>query len=325
MKAILCRELGGPQMLELADIEEPTPSPGEVVVRVKVAGLNFFDTLMLVGKYQVKPKLPFSPGAECAGVIEAVGQGVTGWAPGERVASFGGDCCREKVAIAAAKLLRLPDAITDEQAAGLIATYGTSLHALKDRAKLKEGEMLAVLGAAGGVGLAAVEIGRAMGARVIACASSADKLALASEHGAHMTLDYSKEDLKEGLRRLCDNKGVDVVYDPVGGDLSEQALRSIAWRGRFLVIGFAAGAIPKIPLNLALLKGCDIVGVFWGSFVERDPKAHQANMAQIFAWTMEGKLSAHVHDVFPLAKTSQALSVLANRKAKGKVLVRIQG
>ena len=323
MRAILCRQLGGPEVLELADIGEPTPKPGEVIVRVNVAGLNFFDTLMLAGKYQFKPELPFSPGAECAGVIEAIGEGVSGWMLGERVASFGGNCCREKVAVPAIKLLRVPDGLTDEQAAGLVVTYGTSLHALKDRAKLKPGEMLAVLGAAGGVGLAAVEIGKAMGARVIACASSADKLELARAHGAQMTLDYSKEDLKDGLRRLTNGKGGDVVYDPVGGDLSENALRSIAWGGRFLVIGFAAGGIPKIPLNLALLKGCDILGVFWGSFVERNPKAHQANMAQIFAWTMENKLSAHVHGVFPLAQTAKALGVLANREAKGKVLVRV--
>jgi len=323
MKAVLCRQLGGPEVLELSDIDEPTPKPGEVIVRVKVAGLNFFDTLMLAGKYQFKPELPFSPGAECAGVVEAIGDGVTGWALGERVASFGGNCCREKVAVPAIKLLRIPDGVTDEQAAGLVVTYGTSLHALKDRARLKPGETLAVLGAAGGVGLAAVEIGKAMGARVIACASSADKLALARAHGADTLLDYAAEDLRDGLRRLTNGMGVDVVYDPVGGELSEKALRSIAWQGRFLVIGFAAGGIPKIPLNLALLKGCDILGVFWGSFVERDPKAHQANMAQIFAWMREKKLSAHVHGVYELARTAQALGVLAGRKAKGKVLVRI--
>jgi NADPH2:quinone reductase len=323
MKAVLCRQLGGPEVLELADIDEPTPRPGEVIVRVKVAGLNFFDTLMLAGKYQFKPQLPFSPGAECAGVIEAIGEGVTGWAVGERVASFGGNCCREKVAVPAIKLLRIPEGVSDEQAAGLVVTYGTSLHALKDRARLKPGELLAVLGAAGGVGLAAVEIGKAMGARVIACASSTDKLALARAHGADMLLDYAVEDLKDGLRRLTGGKGVDVVYDPVGGELSEKALRSIAWQGRFLVIGFAAGDIPRIPLNLALLKGCDILGVFWGSFVERDPKAHQANMRQIFAWTREKKLSAHVHGVYKLARTAQALNVLASRQAKGKVLVHI--
>jgi NADPH2:quinone reductase len=324
MKAILCRELGGPEKLELADIPDPAPVEGEVLVRVNVVGLNFFDTLMLAGKYQFRPELPFSPGAECAGTVEALGQGVSGWRIGERVAGFPGfNGCRERIVVRADRLLAVPDGVSDEQAAGLIVTYGTSLHALKDRARLEPGETLAVLGAAGGVGLAAVEIGQAMGARVIACASSQDKLDLARRHGAELTLDYAKEDLKEGLRRLTQGKGVDVIYDPVGGDLSEAALRSIAWQGRFLVIGFAAGTIPKIPLNLALLKGCDIKGVFWGSFIERDREAHRANMAQIFAWTLEKKLSAHVHAVFPLADTADALGLLLRREARGKVLVKI--
>jgi NADPH2:quinone reductase len=324
MKAILCHELGGTEGLTLAEIAEPVAGPGEVLVRVKVVGLNFFDTLMLAGKYQFRPELPFSPGAECAGTIEALGKGVSGWRVGERVASFPGhNCCRERVLVRADRLLAVPDGVTEEEAAALIVTYGTSLHALKDRAGLRSGETLAVLGAAGGVGLAAVEIGRAMGARVIACASSPGKLALASAHGAEMTLDYATEDLREGLRRLTQGRGVDVIYDPVGGDLSEPALRSIAWQGRYLVVGFAAGTIPKIPLNLALLKGCDIKGVFWGSFVERDPQTHQANMAQIFAWTIEKKLSAHAHAVFPLAETAAALGVLSRREAKGKVLVRV--
>jgi NADPH2:quinone reductase len=324
MKAVLCRELGGPEKLVLDEIAEPVPGPGEVLVRVKVVGLNFFDTLMLAGKYQFRPELPFSPGAECAGTIEALGEGVSGWRAGDRVACFPGfNGCREKILVRAERLLSVPDGVSDEQAAGLIVTYGTSLHALKDRARLRPDETLAVLGAAGGVGLAAVEIGHAIGARVIACASSPEKLALAREHGAGMTLDYAKEDLKEGLRRLTNGKGVDVIYDPVGGDASEAALRSIAWQGRFLVVGFAAGSIPKIPLNLALLKGCDIQGVFWGAFVERDFQAHRANMTQIFAWTAEGKLSAHVHAVFPLEETATALGELQGRRAKGKVLVSI--
>jgi NADPH2:quinone reductase len=324
MKAILCRKLGGPEMLELAEVAEPKPGSGEVLVRVAVVGLNFFDTLMLSGKYQFRPELPFSPGAECAGRIEAVGEGVTQWRVGERVAAFPGHgCCRERITLHAERLLRIPDGVTDEQAAGLIVTYGTSLHALKDRARLKAGETLAFLGAAGGVGLAAVEIGHAMGARVIACASSADKLQLAAAHGADLTLDYAARDVKEGLRALTDGRGADVIYDPVGGDLAEPALRAIAWQGRYLVVGFAAGAIPKIPLNLALLKGCDIQGVFWGSFVEREPATHRANMDQIFAWTKEGRLSAHVHHVFPLAETASALGVLARREAKGKVLVKV--
>jgi NADPH2:quinone reductase len=324
MKAILCRELGGLDTLEFAEIADPKPGAGEVLVRVKAAGLNFFDTLMLAGKYQFRPELPFSPGAECSGVIEALGEGVSSWRLGERVAAFPGfNCCREKVVVKAGHLLKVPDGVTDEQAAALIVTYGTSLHALKQRAGLGPGETLAVLGAAGGVGIAAVEIGRAMGARVIACASSPDKLAFAAARGAETTLDYAREDLREGLRRLTEAKGVDVVYDPVGGELAEKALRSIAWQGRYLVIGFAAGVIPKMPLNLVLLKGCDIRGVFWGSFVEREPEAHRANMAQIFNWTLDGKLSAHVHAVFALAETAVGLKLLLERKARGKVLVRI--
>ena len=324
MKAILCRKLGGPEMLELAEVGAPKAGPGEVLIRVAVVGLNFFDTLMLAGKYQFRPELPFSPGAECAGMVEALGEDVTQWQIGDRVASFPGHgCCREHMVVRANRLLRIPDGVTDEQAAGLIVTYGTSLHALKDRARLKAGETLAVLGAAGGVGLAAVELGHAMGARVIACASSADKLKLAAEHGTDLALDYATRDVKEGLRALTEGRGVDVIYDPVGGDLAEPALRAIAWQGRYLVVGFAAGTIPKIPLNLALLKGCDIQGVFWGSFVEREPATHRANMDQIFAWTKEGKLSAHVHDVFALADTAAALGVLARREAKGKVLVKV--
>ena len=321
MRAILCRELG--KGLALAEIASPTPGPGEVLMRIGAVGLNFFDTLMLAGKYQFRPELPFSPGAECAGRIEALGEGVSGWRVGDRVASFPGyNCCREAIAVRADQLLKLPDPISDEQAAGLVVTYGTSLHALKDRARLRPAETLAVLGAAGGVGLAAVELGHAMGARVIACASSPDKLALAKEHGAEAVLDYAAEDLKEGLRRLTGGRGADVIYDPVGGDLAEPALRAIAWQGRYLVVGFAAGGIPKIPLNLALLKGCDIQGVFWGSFIQRDPAAHRANMAEIFAWTQEGKLSAHIHAVFPLAETADALGVLSRREAKGKVIVK---
>ena len=250
MKAILCRELASPAKLELAEIADPTPGPGEVRVRVKAVGLNFFDTLMLAGTYQFRPELPFSPGAECAGVIDALGEGVSGWRVGDRVAAFPGHgCCRELIVLRADRLLHVPDGVSDEQAAGLVVTYGTSLHALQDRARLKPGETLAVLGAAGGVGLAAVELGHAMGARVIACASSADKLELARRHGAEMTLDYASQDLKEGLRSLTEGRGVDVVYDPVGGNLAEPALRAIAWQGRFLVVGFAAGSIPKIPLN----------------------------------------------------------------------------
>ncbi|MEA2935415.1 MAG: NADPH:quinone reductase [Variibacter sp.] len=323
MKAIICRELGGLDKLSFEDIDEPTAGPGEVVVAVKVAGLNFFDALMIAGKYQYKSALPFSPGAEGAGVIEAVGDGVSGFRVGERVAAYLNNFCREKTAVPVSRLLPIPDDITDEQAATLVVTYGMSLHALKDRAALRAGETLAVLGAAGGAGLAAVELGKSMGAKVIACVSSSEKMALAEKHGADGALNYAKEDLREGLRRLTKGEGVNVVYDPVGGDYSEPALRSLAWGGRFLIVGFASGTIPKIPLNLPLLKSCDIQGVFWTPFLERNPAGYRVNMEQVFSWTKQGKLSAHVDRIFRLAETAKALGLLIDRKAQGKVLVRI--
>jgi NADPH2:quinone reductase len=323
MKAILCTRFGGPDDLEFKDLPDPAPGPGEVVVAVKSAALNFFDTLIIAGKYQVKPPFPFSPASEFAGVVERVGAGVTGLAAGDRVLGYGGfGAAREKVQIGAQRVVKIPDKLDFDRAAGVTVIYGTTLHALKDRARLKSGETLAVLGASGGTGLAAIEIGKLMGARVIACASSDDKLAFCKERGADDGINYAKEDVKEGLRRLTGGKGVDVIYDPVGGPYAEPALRSIAWGGRFLVIGFAAGEIPRIPLNLALLKGCDIVGVFWGAFIERDPKAHQANMAELVRWAAEGRISAHVHSVYPLEQAPEALKAIAERKVMGKVILR---
>jgi NADPH:quinone reductase len=323
MKAVLCKSFGGPETLVVEDIPPPQPGPGEALVRVRATGLNFFDTLIIENKYQLKPPLPFSPGAEFCGVVEALGPEAGGLKVGERVlGSLGYGACRELVVAPARRLTRVPDGVADEQAAGLTITYGTSLHALKDRAKLQPGETLAVLGAAGGVGLAAVEIGKLMGARVIACASTDDKLAVARQHGAELTLNYSSENLREGLRRLTGGQGVDVLYDPVGGELADPALRSMAWKGRYLVIGFAGGEIPKPPLNLVLLKGCDVLGVFWGSFVDREPEAHAANMAWLLDHVAAGRLSARVHAVYPLAQTPEALGVLARREATGKVLVK---
>jgi NADPH2:quinone reductase len=296
--------------------------PGEAIVDIKAAGLNFFDTLIIAGKYQTKPAMPFSPAAEFAGVVQSLGDGVTGVKTGDRVLGYlGYGAARQRVAVRADRLVPIPDALDFDRAAGLCVTYGTTLHALKDRAHLREGETLAVLGASGGVGLAAVELGKAMGARVIACASSDDKLAFAKQHGADEAINYASEDLKEALRRVTDGKGADVIYDPVGGAYAEQALRSIAWKGRFLVVGFAAGEIPKIPLNLALLKGCDIVGVFWGSFIERDPAGHRANTRQILDWVVSGKLSAHIHASYPLADAADALKALAARKVMGKIVL----
>ena len=323
MKAILCTRYGGPDDLEFKELPDPKPGRGEVVVAVKAAALNFFDTLIIAGKYQVKPPFPFSPASEFAGIVESVGTGVSEFAPGDRVLGYGGfGAAREKVQISAQRVVKIPDTLDFDRAAGITVIYGTTLHALKDRAALKSGETLAVLGASGGTGLAAIEIGKLMGARVIACASSDDKLAFARERGADEGINYATDDLKEALRRVTAGKGVDVIYDPVGGPYAEPALRSIAWGGRFLVIGFAAGEIPKIPLNLALLKGCNIVGVFWGAFIERDPKGHQANMAELVRWAAEGKISAHVHGVYPLAETPAALKAIADRKVMGKVILR---
>ncbi len=323
MKAMLCTRLGTPDDLELRDIPEPGPAAGETVVRIAAAALNFFDTLIIAGKYQLKPDLPFSPSAEFAGTVESLGEGVTGIAAGDRVmgyVSYG--AAREKIAVAADRLVKLPASLDFDRAAGLSVTYGTTYYALKDRAQMKPGETLAVLGAAGGVGLAAVEIGRLMGARVIACASSDDKIDFAKKHGANAGVNYGRDNLRDALRREAPD-GVDVIYDPVGGALAELAVRSMAWQGRYLVIGFAAGDIPKLPLNLLLLKNCAAVGVYWGAFTAREPAAQAANMAQIVDWCAAGKLSGHVHAVYPLDRTAQALHDIAARKVMGKAILRI--
>jgi len=323
MKAILCTHFGTPDELELADIPEPKAGPGEAVVRIKAAALNFFDLLIIAGKYQHKPPFPFSPAAEFAGVVESIGAGVTGFAPGDRVIGWTGwGAARERIAAGAAQLAKLPDNLDFERAAGLTVTYATTLYGLRERGQLKPGETLVVLGATGGVGLAAIEIGKIMGARVIACASSDEKLAFAKAHGADETVNYASDDLREALKRLGGARGIDVVYDPVGGQYTEPALRSLGWEGRYLVVGFAAGDIPKIPLNLVLLKSCDIRGVLWGAWTLRDPKGQAALMKDIAAWCAEGKLSAHVHAVYPLAETASALKAIADRKAMGKIVLR---
>jgi NADPH2:quinone reductase len=323
MKAVLCRRFGTIDDLEISDIPEPTAEPGEAVVRIKAAALNFFDTLIIAGKYQHKPPFPFSPAAEFSGVVESAGPGVTGIVPGDRViGNIGWGAAREAVAVAADQLVKIPDALDFDRAAGLTVTYGTTLYALRVRADLKSGETLAVLGASGGTGLAAIEIGKIMGARVIACASSDDKLAFARDHGADETVNYASEDLRGALKRLGGEHGIDVVYDPVGGAYAEPAVRSLAWEGRYLVVGFAAGEIPKLPLNLVLLKSCDIRGVLWGAWIKREPAAQQALMKDIVAWCAQGKLSAHVHAVYPLADIAAALKVIADRKVMGKILLK---
>lgn len=323
MKAVMCKTFGPPESLVIEDLPNPSAGPGEVVVEVTAVGLNFFDNLIIKNMYQVKPPMPFSPGSEFAGRVLSLGEGTTGFKVGDRVAGnvpYG--AARGQIAVKATAIAPIPDALTDEQAAGLVITYGTTIHALKDRAELKPGETLAVLGAAGGVGLAAIELGKAMGARVIACASTDDKLAFCKAHGADAVINYSTEDLKERLRALTDGKGPDVIYDPVGDKYAEPALRAIAWQGRFLVIGFAGGEIPKIPLNLTLLKSCDIRGVFWGAFAQRDPKTNSANLAQVARWTAEKKLSLHVHATYPLERVAEALNEIGSRRAKGKVILK---
>lgn len=323
MKAVLCERLGGPETLVLRDVDMPEPGPGEVLVRVAAAALNFFDTLIIEGRYQFRPELPFSPGAEFAGQVVSVGEGVELFEPGDRVMGYvRWGAVREAVIATEDDLVLLPDGISEDVAAGLTVTYGTALHAFRDRARLEEGETVAVLGASGGVGLAAVEIARAMGARVIACASSAEKLELARAHGAGELVNYAEDDLKARLKDLTDGSGVDVVYDPVGGDYAEAALRATGWRGRYLVVGFAAGDIPKPPLNLVMLKGCDVLGVFWGEAIIREPESHRDNMAQLLAWVAEGRIVPHVHAVYPIEETAQALRELVERRAQGKVVIR---
>ena len=323
MKAILCRHFCTPDELELADLPEPETGPGQALVRIKAAALNFFDTLIIAGKYQHKPPIPFSPAAEFSGVVERVGPGVTAVAPGDRVmGNIGWGAAREAVAAPADELVKIPAALDFDRAAGLTVTYGTTLYALRERAALKPGETLVVLGASGGTGLAAIEIGKIMGARVVACASSDDKLDFARAHGADATVNYATEDLRGALKTIGGERGIDVVYDPVGGPYAEPAVRSLGWEGRYLVVGFAAGEIPKLPLNLVLLKSCDIRGVLWGAWVRREPLAQRALMTDIVGWCAEGKLSAHVHAVYPLSETAAALKAIADRKVMGKILLR---
>jgi NADPH:quinone reductase len=322
MRAVLCTSYGPPETLVIGDIAPPAAGAGEVIVSVKAAGVNFPDVLIIENKYQLKPPLPFSPGSELAGVVSSVGEHVTGVKIGDRVMAITGfGAFAEQVKVDASRLLPIPDGMDFVTAASFGLTYATADHALRDRGALQVGETLLVLGAAGGVGIAAIEVGKALGARVIACASSDDKLAVCREHGADATINYATEDLRERIRTLTGGKGPDVIYDPVGGAYTEPALRSLAWRGRFLVIGFASGDIPKIPLNLPLLKGNSIVGVFWGEFSRREPENFAASIRQLGRWFADGKLRPHVSATFPLARASDALKLMAARQIKGKVVV----
>ncbi len=322
MKAVRCKDWGPIDSLAIEDLADLVPGAGEVVVDVRAAGVNFPDVLTVQGKYQVRPELPFTPGNEFAGTVRAVGAGVTGFAPGQAVIGFTRTGAFAEQALAPAEaLMPMPPDMDFDIAAAITLTYGTSHHAVVDRAALQPGETMLVLGAAGGVGLAAIEIGKALGARVIAAASSDEKLAICSAHGADAVINYEKEDLREALKAATGGRGPDVIYDPVGGKYSEPALRSIAWRGRHLVVGFAAGEIPKLPWNLMLLKGASVVGVFWGDFVRKEPGANLAAMRQMLGWMAEGKLKPLVSKRYRLEETAQALNDMAARKVTGKVVI----
>ena len=322
MKAALCKSLDGPAAVVVEEIPDPEAGPGEVVVRVRAAALNFFDTLITRGKYQTKPELPFSPSGEIAGVVEALGAGVTGVTVGDRVAAavgYGG--AREKVVVPAESLIPIPSAVSDEVASAVSVTFGTATHGLKDRGRVKPGEWVAILGASGGAGQAALEIAKLMGARVIAGASSDDKLEICRAMGADEVVNYDAVDLKDALKSLTGGRGVDVVYDCVGGKYAEPAVRALAWEGRFLVVGFAAGDIPKLPLNLLMLKGADAIGVFWGEAVRRHPAGHRANMIEVLDWVAAGKLAPRIQATYPLADIREAIGVIDRREAVGKIVV----
>jgi len=319
MRAVLCESWGGPELLVIKEVASPTVKAGEVLVRIRAAGVNFPDVLIIQKKYQVQPDLPFSPGAEVAGEIAALGEGVTSLAIGDRVAALcttGGFA--EEIVLNAAACVKIPESLSFEVAAGFMLAYGTSWHAIRDRAALLPTETMLVLGAAGGVGLSAVEIGKAIGARVVAAASTDEKCAICREHGADETINYTTEDLRAGIKRTG---APDVIYDPVGGKFSEAAFRSIAWRGRHLVIGFAAGDIPSLPLNLALLKGASLVGVFWGDFVRREPANNMKGISEMLVWMKEGKIKPLISKTYSLDEAPQALMDMAARKVTGKIVI----
>lgn len=322
MKAIVCPELGGPEVLVYRDVTLPPPGPAEVRIKVAAAGVNFPDILQIAGKYQFKANPPFTPGAEVSGVVTAVGAKVTRLAVGDRVATLipiGGYA--EEVNAQADTVLKLPEGFDLIEAAGFTLVYGTTIHALKQRARLQAGETLLVLGAAGGVGLSAIQIGKRMGARVIAAASSAEKLALCREQGADEVIDYSKESLKESVKKLTKGQGADVIYDPVGGELAQDGFSAINWNGRYLVVGFAAGTIPEVALNRLLLKGASAVGVFWGAFIVREPALNAENFAELFGWYAAGQLKPHISKTYPLAEAPRAMQDMQARKVTGKVVL----
>lgn len=324
MKAILCKQFGPPSSLTLEDIPSEPIKKGHIRIQVRACGLNFPDTLIIQGKYQFKPDFPFSPGSDIAGVVTEVGDGVKNFKVGdEAVAMIGWGGFREEVVAAAKVCFPKPPNMDFSMAASFMMTYGTSYHALKDRGRLKEGETLLVLGASGGVGLTAVELGKKMGAKVIAAASNAEKLALCKAYGADEVINYTEENIKERVKELTEGNGANVIYDPVGGVQTELALRAIAWKGRYLVVGFAAGDIPKIPLNLPLLKGCQIVGVFWGAFAQKEAAKNMQNTMELMQYFFRGELKPHIHATYPLEKTPEALQEIMDRKVKGKIILEL--
>lgn len=321
MRAVLCKQLGPPSSLVVEDVPAPEPGSGQAVVRVRSCGVNFPDTLMIEGRYQFQPPMPFSPGGEVAGIVARTGEGVVSVKAGDRVIAvtgYGGYA--EEVATDADRLIPLPDHMEFEAGSALLFTYGTAQYALRDRGRLRAGESMLVLGAAGGTGLAAVEVGAVIGARVIAVASSAEKLELCRARGAAETINYATEDLRARIKDLTGGAGVDVVFDPVGGDHAEAALRGMAWDGRYLVIGFVAG-IPRVPFNLMLLKSCSVIGVFWGAFAARDPERNRELIAELFDWHAQGKISPYISAAYPLERAADALRDLLERKALGKIVI----
>ena len=322
MKAVLCENWGLPDTLIIADLPDVIPGPGQVAIDVKAAGVNFPDVLIIQNKYQFKPELPFTPGSELSGVVRALGDGVTNVKVGDKVIAFiGHGAFAQQVLAPANAIIPMPPGMDFDTAAAITLTYGTSHHAVVDRAQLKAGETMLVLGAAGGVGLAAIEIGKALGATVIAAASTDEKLDICRQHGADACINYSTEDLREAIKAATNGKGPDVIYDPVGGIYAEPAFRSIAWRGRYLVVGFANGEIPKLPLNLTLLKGASLVGVFWGEFAKREPKANLLAMRELMTWLADGKIKPHISGRYTLKDTARALNDLAARKVTGKIVI----
>ncbi|MDO8301276.1 NADPH:quinone oxidoreductase family protein [Lacisediminimonas sp.] len=322
MKAVVCKQWGPPDSLVIEDLPDLLPGEGQVTIEVHAAGVNFPDVLIIQNKYQSKPALPFTPGNELAGVVSAVGAGVTQYKVGDRVIAFiGHGAFAQQACVPVESMMPMPAGMDFDIAAAITLTYGTSHHAVVDRAQLQPGETLLVLGAAGGVGLAAIEIGKALGARVIAAASSDEKLAVCREHGADATINYSTQDLREAIKAATDGRGPDVIFDPVGGIYAEPAFRSIAWRGRYLVVGFANGEIPRLPLNLPLLKGASLVGVFWGEFAKREPRANARSMQQMLGWLAEGKIRPHISARYKLADTARALEDMAARKVTGKLVI----